>query len=35
VDELGVALLRDLIGRGAKLATCSGLVAELLHVERR
>jgi ABC-type transporter Mla MlaB component len=35
VDEPGVALLRDLIGRGATLAACSGLVAELLHVERR
>ena len=31
----GVALLRDLIARGATLAACSGLVAELLHVERR
>jgi ABC-type transporter Mla MlaB component len=35
VDEPGVALLRDLIGRGATLAACSGLVAELLHVEHR
>jgi len=35
VDEPGVALLRALIGRGATLAACSGLVAELLHVERR
>ena len=35
VDEPGVALLRDLIGRGAMLAACSGLVAELLHGERR
>jgi ABC-type transporter Mla MlaB component len=33
VDTSGVALLRDLIGRGATLAACSGLVAELLHVE--
>ena len=30
----GVALLRDLLARGATLAACSGLVAELLHVER-
>jgi ABC-type transporter Mla MlaB component len=35
VDDAGVALLRALIGRGATLAACSGLVAELLHVERR
>jgi ABC-type transporter Mla MlaB component len=35
VDGPGVALLRDLLGRGATLAACSGLVAELLHVERR
>lgn len=34
VDEPGVALLRDLIRRGATLAACSGLVAELVHVER-
>jgi ABC-type transporter Mla MlaB component len=34
VDGLGVALLRDLLARGATLAACSGLVAELLHVER-
>jgi ABC-type transporter Mla MlaB component len=35
VDRPGVALLRDLLGRGATLAGCSGLVAELLHVEDR
>jgi ABC-type transporter Mla MlaB component len=35
VDGPGLALLRDLLGRGATLAACSGLVAELLHVERR
>ena len=34
-DGPGVALLRDLLGRGATLAACSGLVAELLHGERR
>jgi ABC-type transporter Mla MlaB component len=34
VDGPGVALLRDLLGHGATLAACSGLVAELLHVER-
>ena len=34
VDRPGVALLRDLLARGATLAACSGLVAELLHVER-
>ena len=35
VDGPGVALLRDLLGHGATLVGCSGLVAELLHVERR
>ena len=35
VDGPGVALLRDLLARGATLAACSGLVAELLHVELR
>jgi ABC-type transporter Mla MlaB component len=35
VDGPGVALLRDLIGRGARLAACSGLVLELLHGEGR
>ena len=33
VDGPGVALLRDLLGRGAALSACSGLVAELLHME--
>jgi ABC-type transporter Mla MlaB component len=32
VDGPGLALLRDLLGRGATLAACSGLVAELLHL---
>ena len=35
VDGPGVALLRGLLARGATLAACTGLVAELLHVERR
>ena len=35
VDGPGLALLRDRLARGATLAACSGLVAELLHVERR
>lgn len=35
VDGPGVALLRDLLGRGVRLAACSGLVAELLHLESR
>jgi ABC-type transporter Mla MlaB component len=35
VDRPGVALLRDLLGRGVTLAACSGLVAELLHLESR
>jgi hypothetical protein len=30
-DGRGVELLRDLLGRGATLTACSGLVAELLH----
>jgi ABC-type transporter Mla MlaB component len=34
-DGPGVALLRDLLGRGVTLAACSGLVAELLHLESR
>jgi ABC-type transporter Mla MlaB component len=34
-DGPGVSLLRDLLDRGATLAACSGLVAELLHVEDR
>lgn len=33
VDRPGVKLLRDLLGRGVTLTACSGLVAELLHVE--
>jgi anti-anti-sigma regulatory factor len=35
VDGPGVKLLRKLLGRGATLAACSGLVAELLHGEGR
>jgi ABC-type transporter Mla MlaB component len=35
VDAPGVALLHDLLGRGVTLAACSGLVAELLHLESR
>jgi ABC-type transporter Mla MlaB component len=35
VDGAGVALLRDLLGRGVTLAACSGLVRELLHLESR
>ena len=35
VDGPGVALLRDLLGRGVMLSACSGLVAELLHLESR
>jgi ABC-type transporter Mla MlaB component len=35
VDGPGVVLLRDLLDRGARLAGCSGLVAELLHLESR
>jgi ABC-type transporter Mla MlaB component len=33
VDGPGLALLRELRSRGATLAACSCLVAELLHVE--
>src|SRR5262249_61554640 len=35
VDGAGLALLRDLLARGATLAACSGLVAQLLHGGRR
>ena len=35
VDPAGVKLLRELLGRGIILAACSGLIAELLHVEGR
>ena len=35
VDGPGLALLRDLLGRGATLAGCSRLVAELLYGEKR
>ncbi len=34
VDGAGTELLRDLLGRGATLAACSGYVAQLLHVEK-
>ncbi len=34
-DGAGVRLLRELLGRGARLAACSGLVAELLRAEGR
>jgi ABC-type transporter Mla MlaB component len=34
-DKAGVALLGDLISRGATLSGCSGLVAELLRGERQ
>lgn len=35
VDPAGVTLLRELLVRGATLASCPGLVAELLHAEAR
>jgi hypothetical protein len=35
VDGPGLRLLRGLLGRGVTLAECSGLVAELLHLESR
>ncbi len=35
VDTSGVELLRGLLGRGVTLIACSGLVAELLHLDRR
>jgi ABC-type transporter Mla MlaB component len=35
VDRPGLALLRDLLGRGVRLVACSGLVAELLQGEGR
>jgi ABC-type transporter Mla MlaB component len=35
VDGPGVTLVRDLLGRGATLSACSGLVEELLERETR
>jgi ABC-type transporter Mla MlaB component len=35
VDAVGVALLRELIGRGVEIAACSPFVAELLKWEKR
>ena len=35
VDAAGVELLRGLVERGVTLTACSGLVAELLHLDRR
>jgi ABC-type transporter Mla MlaB component len=35
VDRPGLALLRDLLGRGGTLSACSALVAELLQTEAR
>ncbi|HEX4143062.1 MAG TPA: hypothetical protein VHY91_05895 [Pirellulales bacterium] len=35
VDGAGVELLRGLLARGVTLGACSGLVAELLHLDRR
>ncbi len=34
VDTPGVELLRILLGRGATFSACSGLVVELLHLDR-
>ena len=35
VDGEGLRLLREVLGCGAFLTSCSGLVAELLHGEQR
>jgi ABC-type transporter Mla MlaB component len=35
VDGPGVALLRELLGRGVTVTACSGLVAQLLEMEAR
>jgi anti-anti-sigma regulatory factor len=35
VDIAGIELLRELIHRGVRITTCSGYVAELLHLEKR
>jgi hypothetical protein len=35
VDVAGLRLLRELLGQGVLLAGCSGLIAELLHLENR
>jgi hypothetical protein len=34
LDEPGVRLLQQLLGRGVKLTACSGLIAELLQREQ-
>jgi anti-anti-sigma regulatory factor len=35
LDGAGVKLLHELQARGMKLTACSGLVAELLHLEHQ
>jgi anti-anti-sigma regulatory factor len=35
VDEAGVRLLRELLGRGVQVVAASGFVAELLRWEKR
>jgi hypothetical protein len=34
VDEDGRRLLQDLLGRGVKLVAWTGLIAEMLHLEK-
>jgi ABC-type transporter Mla MlaB component len=34
VDDAGLALLRDLIARGAVIESASSFISELLHVEK-
>ena len=33
IDDAGTQLIRQLLGRGVVLASCSNFVAELLHAE--
>lgn len=35
VDEGGVRLLRELLGRGVRITACSNFVAELLELEKK
>ena len=34
VDDPGLRLLRELIGRGASITTCSAFIAQLLNLEK-
>ena len=34
MDQAGIRAIRDLCGRGVRIAACSNIVAELLHEEK-